>query len=72
MPFVLKCTLLSEEERKIWNDLKEYYKSLLWEDLGDTLVSFRSTLERDIFEKDLRQHLPYINVIYSHHKPTKC
>ena len=71
MPFVLQCTLLTEAERNIWNNLKEYYKSILWEEMGDSFVSFRGTLERSIFEKDLLTRLPYLNVIHSHHKPCK-
>jgi hypothetical protein len=71
MPFVLHCTFITEKEKSIFEELKQYYKTILWEEIGDCFVSFRCTITRSIFEKALRQKCPYIHVVYTHHKPQK-
>jgi len=72
MPFVLECKLITEEEKNVWHSLvNKKYKYVIWTHTGDTKITFRSTIERDLFVEDFKAKVPYINFIYTYTKPER-
>jgi len=65
MPYVLTCKLLTQEEITAWNELCKKYKYIIWKTYEDDKISFRSTIERDMFVEEYRAKIPYMNFIYS-------
>jgi hypothetical protein len=68
MPYLLHCTLMNDNELYEWNTLCNKYKYIIWKTYDDNKeykISFRSVIERNLFETELKTKLPYINCIHS-------